>query len=162
MSFKRFIEKLRLAILASLIAVNVIGAAEQTPEAEDPVTEESVPVDLVIKKQGRPLDTVYGETVKRVFAPQVHDWKVLDQQRLILYATRTRPYLVTLRRKAMGLTRSTIIGLERHGTSIDSRFDQIYVDGFPYAIMRIEKLSVETAKRLRGIEVQPEQKDEIN
>jgi hypothetical protein len=164
--FKTLTEKLRLAVLAGLICGNPIGATPQKPaqaEAQqaEAQQEEQPSVDLVIKEKSLRRHVFYGETVKRVFAPQVHDWKVVDQQRLILYATRSRPYLVILRRKAMALNSSTIIGLERHGNSIDSRFDQIYVDGFPYPIERIEKLTVETARRLRGleVEVEPEQKN---
>lgn len=160
MFFNSAIEKLPLIVLASLVCGNAIGAATQSPETEATTTEKSAPVDMVIKKESRRLDVVYGEPVNRVFAPQVHNWVVLDQQRLILYATRSRPYLVTLRRKAMGLTSSTVIGLKRHGNSFDARFDQIYVDGFPYSIKRMEKLTVETARRLRGLEVEPEQKDQ--
>jgi len=116
-------------------------------------------VDMVIKQESRPLDVLYGETVKRVFAPHIHDWAVVDQQRLILYVSRSRPYLVTLQRKARLLGKSSLIGLERRDNSIDSRFDQIFIDGLPFSIKRIEKLSVETARRLRGLEVVPEQKD---
>ena len=149
----------RRLILASLFFSAAVGAVKKPVETTEPAAEKPASVDMVIKKQGRERDLVFGETVKRVFAPQISDWVVLDKQRLILYVTRSRPYLVTLQRKANALTNSTVIGLERRDNSIDSRFDQIFIEGFPYSIGRIEKLTVETAKRLRGIEVEPEQKD---
>jgi len=161
-------DKLSLTLLICLLCGSAIDAAAQAAEPDelteptkpteptepaDAAVEEPPAVDMIINERGRPLDVVYGESVRRVFAPQVHDWVVLDQQRLILYVTRSRPYLVTLRRKANLLTRSTVIVIERSNNSIDARFDQIQIEGFSYPIGRIEKLSVETAKRLRGIEV---------
>ena len=110
---------------------------------------------MVITQKSRPPDVVYGEIVNRVYAPRIHDWVMIDRGHLILYVTRSKPYLVTLRRKSHSLTPTSIIGLERNNNSIDARFDQIYVDGFPYPIKRIEKLSIDTAKRLRGIEIDP-------
>ena len=153
------IDRLRQIILACLICGTATGSAEQVNDQAEPAIEEQPPVDMVIIEKNRPTDVLYGEIVKRVFAPQIHDWLILDKQRMILYATRSRPYLVTLRRPVNSLKSSTVIGLERRDNSIDSRFDQIYVEGFPHAIERIEKLTVETAKRLRGIEPVPEQED---
>lgn len=156
MYFITHIGRFRKLILTYLFCVTALGATEQEIEQPEATIEEQASVDMVINEKGRRQDVVYGETVNRVFAPQVHDWVVLDKQRLILYATRARPYLVTLRRKANALTKSTVIVLERRDNSIDSRFDQITVDGFPYSIARIEKLSIKTAKRLRGLEVASE------
>ena len=153
------IDRLRQMILACLICGTATSSAAQVNEQAEPATEEQPSVDLVIIEKDRPMDVLYGEIVKRVYAPQIHDWIFVDKKRLILYATRSRPYLVTLRRPARSLKSSTVIGLERRDNSIDARFDAVYVDGFPHAIERIEKLTVETAKRLRGIEPAPEQKD---
>ena len=153
------IDRLQQIILAWLICGIATGSAAQANEQAEPATEEQASVDMVIIEKDRPMDVLYGEIVNRVFAPRISDWIILDSKRLILYATRSRPYLVTLRRPANSLTSSTVIGLERRDNSIDARFDQIYVDGFPHVIERIEKLTVETAKRLRGIEPVPDQKD---
>ena len=112
-------------------------------------------------RRGRsgPEDVLYGEPVRRIFAPQVSNWHVLDNRRLLLYASRSRPYLLTLSHPAHGLRTSSTIGLRRRGTSIDARFDDVIVDGFNYRIERIEKLDVNVAKRLRGIEVVQEDED---
>ena len=158
-NFLTQIDRLQQFILACLICSTAIGSAAQTNEQAEPAPEERGSVDMVITETDRPMDVLHGEVVKRVFAPQISDWIIVDNKRLILYATRSRPYLVTLRRPANSLDSSTVIGLERRGNSIDGRFDQVYIDGFPHAIERIEKLTIETAKRLRGIEPAPEQKD---
>ena len=105
-------------------------------------------------------EPLYGEPVRRVFAPSIHSFHVLDDQRLILYATRSRPYLITLRSKAHGLSFNSVIGLRRQSSSIDASFDEIIVEGFPYAIKRIEKLTPDVAKRLRGIDVPTDEDEE--
>jgi hypothetical protein len=133
--------------------------AQDQPDAstEQQSGDENADVDMVIRGPTEGGLVLYGEPVKRFFAPDISGWHVLDNQRLILYATRSRPYLVTLRRKAFGLNQSTVIGVRRSSSTFDARFDSIIVDDFRYAIERIEKLTPEVAKRLRGIEPKPEE-----
>ena len=140
-------------LLAAMLALPFFGVAQED-KAE---AESSGEVDMVIRDSDRPKDIQHGERVDRVFAPTISDFRVIDRQRLILYATRFRPYLIVLRRPARGLTMTSTIGLKRRDSNIDARFDSIYVDGFPYPIDYIEKLTPDTAKRLLGIE--PRKKD---
>ncbi len=112
-------------------------AAEDPPETLEPTAD-------------RRPDVLYGEPVKRIYAPKIDSWAVVDNQRLVLYATPFRPYLVTLKRPVRNLRWEYKIGLNNRSSYIDAKFDRIYVDGFPYAIERIEKLERETARALLG------------
>jgi hypothetical protein len=135
-----------------ILSLVLVGFASCSYSQNDDALKGS-DIDMVVRDKAVPHQVQHGEIVNRVYAPQIHDWVVLDEKRLILYVSRNRPYLVTLRRPARSLKNSTVIGLNRRDHSIDARFDQIYIDGSPYSIQQIEKLTSDTAKRLRGIEV---------
>lgn len=117
--------------------------------APPPAGAEDPPERLEPTADRRP-DVLYGEPVKRVYAPKIDSWAVVDDQRLVLYVTPFRPYLVTLTRKVARLKYEYAIGLNNRSSYIDAKFDRVYVDGFPYAIERIEKLERETARALLG------------
>ena len=95
---------------------------------------------------------LHGEPVRRVYSAGIDGWRTVDERRLIFYTSPSRPYLVTLRRKAPALRFNPVIGLKLRDRSIDARFDSIYIDGFPHQIERIEKLSREVADALLGRE----------
>ena len=151
---KTAMQRIKLFFLATLLIAPLTAFAQEDPAEAETAGE----VDMVIRDGERPRDVQHGERVDRVFAPNISDFRVVDNKRVILYATRFRPYLVVLRRPARGLSVSSAIGLKRRDSNIDARFDSIYVDGFPYSIDYIEKLTPETAKRLLGIE--PRKKDQ--
>ena len=148
-----------LSLAATLWASSITAQDQPEPSASQENGEDNSHVDMVIRGPTEGGLVLYGEPVKRFFAPQIKSWQVLDSQHLILYATRSRPYLVTLRRKAFGLNRSTAIGIKRSSSSVDARFDNIIVDDIHYAIERIEKLTPEVARMLRGLEPRQKRQD---
>ncbi|MEM7707341.1 MAG: DUF6491 family protein [Pseudomonadota bacterium] len=119
----------------------VIGSSE-SPKRSGPKT------DQVIGDAGQRNQAVYGEPLKKLWVPNISSWSVVDNQRLILYVSPFRPYLLTLARKAPGLGNNDRIVFRYDNNHIYARFDRIEVDGFPYVIDRIEKLDRETARAL--------------
>lgn len=126
-------------MVPALLLVGPVHAQESAPGVVD---EEARGGNFVL----------YGEPVKRVQASRIRTWKIVDDQRLIFYTSPSKPYLVTLRRKSPRLRFDPIIGLNLRSNSIDARFDAIYVEGFPYPIERIEKITREVADLLLGRE----------
>ncbi len=119
----------------------VIGSSE-SPKRSGPKT------DQVIGDAGQRNQAVYGEPLKKLWVPNISSWQVVDNQRLVLYVSPFRPYLLTLARKAPGLGNNDRIVFRYDNNHIYARFDRIEVDGFPYVIDRIEKLDRETARAL--------------
>jgi hypothetical protein len=64
------------------------------------------------------------------FASALHDWRPLDDENLILFASGRRPYHVELVRPAMGLSFAVTIGVyDRDGRICSFGGDAIIVDG---------------------------------
>ncbi len=135
MNRQRTISSAILALSAAL-ALTPAGAQDTATEMEPTSDRKQV--------------VLYGEPVDRVYAPNIHSWQAIDSQRLVLYVTAFRPYLVTLNRKVNALNWEHRIAIDNRTSHIDARFDRVFVDGFPYRIERIEKLSRETARTLLG------------
>lgn len=93
-------------------------------------------------------DVMYGELVKDIYAPRISSFRAIDNQRVLIYTTPFKPYLLTLNRKASGLVFEDRLALKYNNNRIYTRFDAVVVDGIPYHIKRIEKLDRETARSL--------------
>lgn len=132
----------RLASLLSLIMALLVGFPT--------IADENAEYDEKIGGGGDRPDVLYGEPVDRVYAPRISSWTPLDNQRFILYVTPFNPYLVTLDRRASGLMFREQVAFKFNSSTIHTKFDTIYVDGFPYGFKRIEKLDKETAKSLKA------------
>lgn len=120
--------------------------------AVEPASEPEVPeVDMVIgADQTVPAPILYGEPVRRITANSFGDWRVVDKQRLIVYRTRSKPYLITLRRPAPRMHSASFIGIKTRSSWIDAGFDSVYIEDWPYQIERIEKITREVADHLLG------------
>ena len=91
-------------------------------------------------KQKRVHDTIWVGHYGRI-----HNWQAVNRSQLIVWATPSRPYLVTLRRPVRGLRHTYRIGFTtRHGRI--NRFDSIYVDGWREPIRSIVALDRRTAR----------------
>ena len=81
---------------------------------------------------------------------RMHSWAVVDDDKLILWSARSRPYLVELFRPSPELRFATSIGVTSFGSRIHARFDSVEVDGFSYPIRRIYQLSRNEAEALQA------------
>ncbi len=102
----------------------------------------------VIGDAGQRNQSLYGEPMKKLWVPSISSWSAVDDQRLVLFVSPFRPYLLTLARKAPGLQNDRRVAFRFDNNHIYANFDRIEVDGFPYTIARIEKLDRETARAL--------------
>lgn len=127
---------------------DIRGGAPQ-PDRDEQAEGGDAEVDLEIRG-GAPGPVLYGEPVRRVRTSNIDRWQVVDQQRLMLYTSPSRAYLVTLRGKAPRLRFDPVIVLKLRERMLDARLDAIYIDGFPYPISRIEKLTRDVADQILG------------
>lgn len=81
---------------------------------------------------------------------RLHSWSVVDDDRLIIWATPFQPYLVELFMPSPELKFAVSIGVTSFGSRIHARFDSVEVDGFRYPIRRIYELSRDDAKALKA------------
>ena len=73
-------------------------------------------------------------------------WRVVDRDTLIVWVTPARPYLIKLRRPSPRLRFAQAIGISSTVGKVHARLDQIYVDGWPYQIEAIHRLTREQAR----------------
>ena len=130
------------------------GASEQ-PRFDMVIGQDQKPKALggedpkqVIGDAGQRNQAVYGEPLKKLWVPNISSWRAIDDQRIVLYTSPFRPYLLTLNRKANGLRHDQRVAFQFDNNHIYANFDRIVVDGFPYTIAKIEKLDKATAKAL--------------
>lgn len=81
---------------------------------------------------------------------RLHSWSVVDDERLIIWTSPFRPYLVELFMPSPDLKFAISIGVTSFGSRIHARFDSVEVDGFSYPIRRIYELSREDAEALKA------------
>jgi hypothetical protein len=85
-------------------------------------------------------------------ASTLHDWRPLDDENLILFASGRRPYHVELVRPASGLSYDVMIGVyDRDGRICPYGGDAIVIDG-----IIPERISIRSVRRLTA-----EQLDEV-
>lgn len=86
--------------------------------------------------------------VSRIYANRVSSWQIVDPERIILWTSPSRPYLVQLHRRVPGLHFAHAIGVTSTGSSILERFDAVIVDGIRYHIEDIQRIDRAEAKAL--------------
>jgi hypothetical protein len=79
---------------------------------------------------------------------RLHDWQVIDDKTVIVWATPWQPYLVQLKYPSHDLPFVQAIGITSLGDRVYARFDSLKVAGFRYPIDNIYKMTKEEAKEL--------------
>jgi hypothetical protein len=79
---------------------------------------------------------------------RLHDWQVIDDKTVIVWATPWQPYLVQLKYPSHDLPFVQAIGITSVGDRVYARFDSLRVAGFRYPIDSIYKMTKEEAKEL--------------
>ena len=79
---------------------------------------------------------------------RLHDWQVIDDKTVIVWATPWQPYLVQLKYPSHDLPFVQAIGITSLGDRVYARFDSLKVRGFRYPIDNIYKMTKEEAKEL--------------
>lgn len=79
----------------------------------------------------------------------LHDFDVLDDRTLILWTSRSQPYLVELMFPSHDLRFAHAIAVESSTSRIHSKFDSVRVAGLRYPIDGIYKLTRDEAKQLK-------------
>ena len=78
----------------------------------------------------------------------LHDWQVIDDKTVIVWATPWQPYLLQLKYPSHDLPFVQAIGVTSLGDRVYARFDSLRVAGFRYPIDNIYKMTKEEAKEL--------------
>ena len=136
--------KMALALVLWVLATDSVGQDTADPPAP--------PIDMEIRSKTPGSVVLHGVPVPRLFAPRIDEWHLLNWRHVVVYVAKSGPYLIVLREDLHRLGRTSTIGYKYRGTTIDARFDNLIVNGYPYGIERIEKLEPEVALRLRGID----------
>ena len=116
---------------AALLLTGLGLASASSPDDRTPVTELSVVPE--------PVDSFK-------FFGRLDSWRAVDRDTLIVWTTAFRPYLIELGRPNPGLRFAHIIGISSTVGTVRSRLDEIYVDGLPYRIKSIHRLSPAQAR----------------
>lgn len=93
-------------------------------------------------------DLGYEEVESIPVLTRPYSWQALDDDTVIVWATRRDPYLVELAFESHDLKFSQVIGITQFGNRIYAKFDAVTVGGFRYPIDSIYKLSREEARNL--------------
>jgi len=80
------------------------------------------------------------------FFGRFDSWRAVDRETLIVWTTRSKPYLIELRRPSPQLRFAHAIGITSTVGMVHSRLDDVYVDGWPYRIKAIYRLTAEQAR----------------
>jgi hypothetical protein len=73
-------------------------------------------------------------------------WKSVDRDTLIVWTTARKPYLIELRRPSPELLFAHSIAITSIVGMVHSRLDNVYVEGRPYGIEAIYRLTPEQAR----------------
>jgi hypothetical protein len=96
-----------------------------------------------------PIQAPVGQAVDSFpILSRLHDWQVIDDKTVIIWATPWQPYLVQLKYPSHDLPYVQAIGVTSLGDRVYARFDSLRVAGFRYPIDNIYKMSKEEAKEL--------------
>lgn len=128
----------RFALAAGLGAILSLGAASVTwaRAVGDPADTQGSAV---------PLESLESVDSISVLTPP-WSWRAIDDHTLILWATASRPYLVTLRFPSYDLKWVNAIRVTSLGDRIYSKFDSVRIRGFSYPIDHIYKLTRDQAR----------------
>jgi len=135
-----------LRALAALLAV-VAAGGHAAPETDGPAAEIEAGT-APARAEARLGSLVPVESIPAF--GRLHSWSVVDDDRLIIWATPFRPYLVELFRPSPELKFAVSIGVTSFGSRIHAKFDSVEIDGFSYPIRRIYEISRDDAKALKA------------
>ena len=119
------------------IAVAALLASSITLANTDKPQDEVQPVELSIGLE--PVDSFN-------FFGRLDNWRAVDRDTLIVWATPFRPYLIELRRPSSDLRFAHVIGISSTVGRVHSRLDEVYVRGWPHQIKAIYRLTPEQAR----------------
>jgi len=135
MSDSRFGRSIRFGALVGLaLGLGAAGIAGAAARNQAPQAAIQAPV-------GQPVDSF-------PILSRLHDWQVIDDKTVIVWATPWQPYLVQLKYPSHDLPFVQAIGVTSFGDRVYARFDSLRVAGFRYPIDNIYKMTKEEAKEL--------------
>jgi hypothetical protein len=123
---------MKRSVLAALFVLGTTSAgwaAAPTPEAE-------------LQPQYEQIDSFH-------FFGRLDNWRAIDRNTLIVWATPSRPYLVELSRGSPDLRFAQVIGLTSTIGTVHAKLDSVVVRGWDYPIKAIYKMSRDQARDLR-------------
>ena len=138
MSDSKFGRLMRLGTVVGLalsLGVGTVGVSAAAAKNQAPISSAA--------------QTPVGEQVDSfsVLTP-LHDWQVIDDKTVIVWATPWQPYLLQLKYPSHDLPFVQTIGVTSLGDRVYARFDSLRVAGFRYPIDNIYKMTKEEAKEL--------------
>ncbi len=101
------------------------------------------------------LAEIKAEALDRITAFRFYGWRELGNRHLIISTSYKRNYFITLRGTCIELQYSNTIGINRSDSSLNAKFDSIFVPSFPEQrcyIKSIHKISREQADRIDELE----------
>ena len=119
--------------LALCAGAGTVAAADRTSPETAKATIQSPPGELV--------DSIPVLT-------RLHDWQVIDEKNVIVWANPWQPYLVQLAYPSHDLRYVQAIGITSLGDRVYAHLDSLRVAGFRYPIGNIYKMTKEEAKEL--------------
>ena len=119
------------------IAVAALMASSVTLASTDEPQSEVQPVELNIGLE--PVDSFN-------FFGRLDNWRAVDRDTLIVWATPFRPYLIELQRPSTDLRFAHVIGISSTVGKVHRGFDEVYIRGWPHQIKAIYRLTPEQAR----------------
>lgn len=101
------------------------------------------------------LAEIKAEPLERITAFRFYGWRELGNRHLIISTSYNRNYFITLRGTCIELQYSHTIGINRSDSSLNAKFDSIFVPSFPEQrchIKSIHKITREQADRIDDLE----------
>jgi hypothetical protein len=132
--FGRWMQLGAVAGLALTLGAGPVVAASRAPATETAAATAQAPV-------GERVDSFPVLT-------RLHDWQVIDEKTVIVWANPWQPYLLQLAYPSHDLPFVQAIGVTSLGDRVYARFDSLKVRGFRYPIDNIYKMTKQEAKEL--------------
>ena len=132
--FRRLVRFCAVVGLALGLGFGVIGVVGAAAKNEAPLATAHAPL-------GQPVDSF-------PILSRLHDWQVIDNKTVIVWATPWQPYLVQLKYPSHDLPFVQVIGITSFGDRVYARFDSLRVAGFRYPIDNIYKMTKQEAREL--------------
>lgn len=101
------------------------------------------------------LIQIKAEEVDRITAFKFRGWRELGNRHLIVSTSLNRNYFISLRNPCIELSHSHSIGINRSDSSLNAKFDSIFVPSFPEQrcfIKTIHKITREQADEIDDLE----------
>ena len=120
-----------------MIAIASLLLGGTTPASAEAVNTEIPNTELLEALE--PIDSFN-------FFGRFDSWSAVDRDTLIAWTTAFKPYLIELRRPSPELRFAHVIAITSSVGMVHSRFDDVYIDGWPYRIKAIYRLTREQAR----------------